>query len=132
MNDTANDHLRRERRRNKLGPDAACVVCGETDARVLESHHIAGRRNDHATMAVLCRNHHAAITDDLRTDGVPMTEPGSPFARLAAILGGLATLFRRLADTLAGWSEWLSRLDAAADDHLRALASSLPAPELLS
>lgn len=39
-----------------------CLICGEPDAIRLERHHIAGRKYADETV-VLCRNHHAKVTD---------------------------------------------------------------------
>src|SRR5947209_8413847 len=120
MNDTANDHLREARRAQRLGPDPACRICGTTDPRILEAHHIAGRRNAPLT-DILCRNHHTAITDDLRVMGVPMSDPSQSsvpeLTRLAALLGGLAAFLRMVADSLAGWAEYLHRLSALGGDQ---------------
>ena len=39
-----------------------CLICGETDPRCLEKHHIAGRRH-HEDTALVCRNCHRKLSD---------------------------------------------------------------------
>jgi hypothetical protein len=60
-----NESVRRtERTRNELsrvGP-VRCVLCGETDARCLEAHHIYGRANSEEKV-IVCRNCHRKLSD---------------------------------------------------------------------
>ena len=129
--DTARDAARERQTRRTLGPDAACVVCGEDDPSLLESHHVAGWRNDGGLEGPLCFNDHRRVTEMLRAGGVSMAHPKSPLDRLAALLGGLAELLLLVAGRLKGWSEWLHRLMAALDEAFpewRALMASIPAP----
>ena len=39
-----------------------CSICGETDPRCLEKHHIAGRKF-HQDTAIVCRNCHRKLSD---------------------------------------------------------------------
>jgi len=133
--DSANDVVRADRKRNRIPAGSVCVECGINDPTVLESHHIGGRRNDVLTV-ILCRNHHALITEDLRVAGVSMCEPRSPFDALIAVLAGIAEFLFHLAARLTAWSEWLARVT----DHLdlempgwRVVLGSLPSvDDLLS
>jgi hypothetical protein len=115
--DSIGNDVRKLRRGRRLGPGAACVVCGETDPvqlqrvkrSLLERHHLAGRANDPDLTVVVCRNHHARLSEAQRDSGVDLLEdPSRPQAqRTAALLRGLADLaelsaphLRRHADAL--------------------------------
>lgn len=117
--DTARDAARENAHARRLGDNPACTMCGETDENVLimESHHIAGRRNDPDLTVWLCRNDHARVTESLRSGGVPMTQPAHPLEWLVATLGGLAGLFLMLARRLKGWAQWLSLFMVTLDEE---------------
>ena len=67
--------IRKQRRLEKLGSNSPlCGTCGETDDRVLEWHHVAGRKHDPAT-AVVCRNCHRKVSDDQKDH--PAFDPGA-------------------------------------------------------
>jgi hypothetical protein len=92
-----NQELKKERRRQyaleRLGTNnPCCVICGETDWRCLERHHIAGRCFHEATV-ILCRNCHRKQSDDQKDH--PKAESASPnmFDRAGHFLLGLADLF---------------------------------------
>ena len=55
--------IRKQKRLEKLGSNnPVCTVCGETDWRCLELHHIAGK--DHGEeLAIVCRNCHRKLSD---------------------------------------------------------------------
>jgi hypothetical protein len=42
-----------------------CIICGESDPRCLEKHHLAGRRY-HEDTVLVCRNCHRKLSDDQR------------------------------------------------------------------
>lgn len=44
-----------------MAQDKKCELCGETDSRVIEKHHIFGRNNSPEIM-LLCKNCHYKIT----------------------------------------------------------------------
>jgi hypothetical protein len=100
--DPIGDDVRKLRRARRLGPDAACVVCGETNSEqlrrisrsLLEQHHLAGRANVSELTVVVCRNHHAQLSEAQRSSGVNLRggAPRGPGARAAALLRGLADL----------------------------------------
>ena len=56
---------RRHRIQQRLGPDARCVMCGETAGlmpvrrSILEQHHVAGEAHEPELTIVVCRNCHA-------------------------------------------------------------------------
>ena len=99
----SNQKLRREKRRQRglerLGTNAPrCAECGETDWRCLEVHHIAGRDFDNDATAILCRNCHRKLSDDLKDHQRPASSPPNQFDRVGHFLLGLADLLTRLAE----------------------------------
>lgn len=84
--------IRKQRRLEKLGSNApVCGTCGECDYRVLEKHHVAGRKHDPDTV-VICRNCHRKVSDDQKDH--PTVEPGSDpmLHTIGLFLLGLADL----------------------------------------
>jgi hypothetical protein len=107
------------------------VICGEDDPALLDSHHIAGWRNDGGAEGPLCFNCHRKVTERLRRAGVTMTEPNSPLDRLVAILGGVAELLFLIAGRFKGWAIWLSSLMTALDVECptwRTVMATIPPP----
>jgi hypothetical protein len=99
----SNQELRREKRRQRalerLGTNAPrCAECGETNWRCLEVHHIAGRDFDNDATAILCRNCHRKLSDDLKDHPEPASSPPGQFDRIGHFLLGLADLLTRLAE----------------------------------
>jgi hypothetical protein len=99
----SNRELRREKRRQhaleRLGTNTPrCTECGETDWTCLEVHHIAGRDFDSDATAILCRNCHRKLSDDLKDHSEPASSPPDQFDRIGHFLLGLAELFVRLAE----------------------------------
>lgn len=83
----------------------SCAGCGETDARCLELHHIAGQ-SQHDDLVPVCRNCHRKLSDAQydRTE----TDAAHPMMEVMRhYLMGLADLFRLLADRLVEFGEWL-------------------------
>lgn len=111
------DHRRAQRREGKhqrLGsPDPKCLNCGLLDVealmavsagrlprRLLEEHHLAGRRASSFTVT-LCRNCHAVLTDWQEDWDGRLRRPATEDERLAALLQGLADWLWALARSLA-------------------------------
>jgi hypothetical protein len=112
--------LRRETRRRKFGPDASCMLCGETDP--VAFHHVAGRNNDPVLEGPVCLNCHAKAHEALRDGGVTLerdTHPTVP-ERIEAVLRALATFFVLLGHVLWDWAErqaaFVQQLDEAVPD----------------
>ena len=85
---------RRQKRLEKLGTnDPHCGLCGESDDRVLELHHIAGRKHDDA-LAIICRNCHRVVTDDQKDH--PAFDPAADpmLASIGHFLLGLVDMLR--------------------------------------
>jgi len=53
---------RKQRRAEHFPPDAACIVCGESDLCCLERHHVAGVGFGD-DQVVVCRNCHRKLSD---------------------------------------------------------------------
>jgi hypothetical protein len=117
--DPVGDDARRARRERRLGPEAVCVVCGEESPElltrvrrsVLERHHVAGEANDPDLTVVVCRNHHALLTEAQRVSGIKLCRAADRVSleRLEAVLRGLADFFVMLAYALREWADELGR-----------------------
>ncbi len=109
--DPAANDRRRSARQRKLGPDAACSICGLTnlEALLLHRHHVGLEANDPATVSVVCLNHHALAQDRLRQVGLCEWEEvaGPPIERQVAAHKGRADFLRLLAETEDGEAERL-------------------------
>ena len=89
---------RRQSRLERLGTDTPyCGVCGVTDDRCLELHHVAGRKFDGDTV-ILCRNHHRMLSDDQVDYPDPIDEVPSLMEAVAHLLRGIADLLTLLAE----------------------------------
>src|SRR5437868_14772338 len=100
------DAARRKEREKKLGPNAVCFHCGETQWETLmpvrkslmEAHHIFGRANDAEFTEALCRNCHAILTEHLQQCGVSMKKPRTFLDLIAAILAAVGSLLTKLGE----------------------------------
>jgi hypothetical protein len=119
--------LRRERRRQgaieRLGTNnARCVFCGESDPRVLERHHIAGRAHADDTI-IVCRNHHRKLSDLQKDHPDKITEIPDALEVIAHFLLGLADFFEFLIGKLR---EFAKQLLARADENSLNVEPTLP------
>ncbi len=92
--------IRKQQRFEKLGcNDPICGACGEADYRVLEKHHVAGRKHDSDTV-VICRNCHRKVSDDQKDH--PGFQPGSDqlLHAIGMFLIGLADLLEMVIQKL--------------------------------
>ena len=107
MNPTAYEAERRKQRRlEKLGDNSRCVVCGETDWRVLEIHHVADYGCDPTTV-ILCANCHKKLTD-AQKDHPPHIDGADPLLEAAGrFMLGIAELFKLLIAKLMEFGEAL-------------------------
>lgn len=85
----------------RLGDDnPVCKLCGESDPRCLERHHLAGRQFGDA-MVIVCRNCHRKLSD-AQYDHPPQLDQSPPeeMERLGHFLVGLGDFFAQLATAL--------------------------------
>jgi hypothetical protein len=109
------DRLERHYRRVHTH-EPRCVVCGETDPRCLEKHHIAGRRYDPVT-ALVCRNCHRKLSDD-QLDHAPRGQEQPVEGKLAAIalfLLGLCDFLLLIVERLREFGDWLIKKSSGTD-----------------
>jgi hypothetical protein len=100
---------RRQAAYGRLGStDPACVVCGESDWRCLELHHVAGRAFDDLG-AILCRNCHRKQSDPSANARGPHDPP--VIERAGRLMLGLAAF---LAELVARLRSYGTELVAAA------------------
>ncbi len=92
---------RKQRRLEALGTNSPhCGTCDESDDRVLEAHHVAGRKNDPATV-IVCRNCHRKVTDD-QEDHPSFDKAADPMLQaIGHFLLGLADLLRLAIEKLS-------------------------------
>jgi hypothetical protein len=128
----AHDPISTERRRSnrarRLGPNAACALCGETNPdalslqrrSVLEVHHVAGRANDEELTVVVCLNHHGRLSAAQHDAGV-FRDPtaGSVLGRVINAIRSLATFAELLPD-------FLHRVASVLEQLVELLDASLP------
>ncbi len=107
--------VREARREQRLGRDAACVLCGLRDLEslcevrkgsplfavirkiLLEEHHVYGRAIDSDFKCTLCRNCHAQVSESQRCEKVPMKQQKNILDRAIARRKALACFFRDVA-----------------------------------
>ena len=95
---------RRERRLEKLGTDNPhCAVCGNGDDRVLELHHIAGRKHDDL-LVIVCGNCHQVLSDDQRDHPAAMQGADPFLVTVAYFLRGLADMLLLIVERLVDFS----------------------------
>lgn len=91
---------RKQSRFEKLGTDnPVCGMCGETDWRVMELHHVADHKRDKATV-LLCRNCHRKVSDDQKDH--PRFSPSNDTMLdcIGHFLLGLADMLRLIVEKL--------------------------------
>ena len=102
-----NYERRKQRALERLGSnDPRCFLCGESDWRCLEAHHIAGHAHDEATVPV-CRNCHRKLSDCQKDHPVETVGGDSELEAIGRFLLGVADLFRLLVDKLSEWGGYL-------------------------
>jgi hypothetical protein len=106
--------IRKQRRLEKLGSNnPICGTCGECDYRVLERHHVAGRKH-HSDTVVICRNCHRKVSDDQKDH--PGCEPDTDqlLHAIGLFLIGLADLLELVLQKLTEFG--LALIDRAASE----------------
>lgn len=83
---------RKQHRLEKLGSNnPLCGMCGESDDRTLELHHVAGRKHDEM-VAILCRNCHRKMSDDQKDHPAATGQADPSLASIGKFLLGLADM----------------------------------------
>ncbi|MBB3956261.1 hypothetical protein [Novosphingobium sediminicola] len=105
------DPYKRERRKqarlDKLGTnDPHCGMCGESDWRTIEQHHVADHGRDE-TVVLLCRNCHRKVSDDQKDHPAPFASSEPMLETIGHFLLGLADMLRTLAPRLYEFGRWL-------------------------
>jgi hypothetical protein len=102
-----NKETRKQNRLEKLGTnEPRCKVCGESDWRCLEKHHIAGKDYDDDT-ATICRNCHRKLSDDQKDHPQKLEKKPDTLESIGHLLLGIADLFALLVDKLRECGEFL-------------------------
>ena len=99
---------RLEQHYRRLGThEPRCVICGESDPRCLEKHHIAGRRY-HTDTVIICRNDHCKISDD-QLDHAPRGRepPKDKLTVIGLFLLGLCALLLLIVQRMREFGDWL-------------------------
>jgi hypothetical protein len=101
MNDfEKNQERRKQKALERLGTNnPVCVLCGESDWRCQELHHIAGKQFN-AALAIVCRNCHRKLSDMQKDHPQQSSAPPDPVERIGHFLLGLADLLALLVDRL--------------------------------
>jgi len=110
--------IRRQRREERFGEQACCVLCGETDLRVLmrvkrtwlEKHHVLGRAHDRSLYVNVCRNCHAKLSADVLDAGADMRPQPTLLQRLSMMLRALGSFFETLGQACCRWADEILRL----------------------
>ena len=98
---------RRERRKRlRLPPNAACVLCGQQDLAtlvpgkpgLLEEHHVVGWQYDPDLTVPLCRNCHAIESLKQQDAGIRLRPAPGFLERLLEVLRSLAVFFHTLSE----------------------------------
>src|SRR6266542_5037088 len=107
---------RKEQRKQRLGDNAKCTLCPETNPAalimknrtLLEKHHVLARQNDSELIIVLCRNCHAKLTESQLDAGVLSTRDNRSILEVIAdCLYALAVFLQDIIDTLLYCSQQL-------------------------
>jgi hypothetical protein len=122
MNDLEkNQERRKQKALERLGTNnPVCVLCGESDWRCQELHHIASKQFD-AALAIVCRNCHRKLSDMQRDHPQQSSTPPDPLECIGHVLLGLADLFAILVEKLREFGKDL--ISRAAQNTATAMVS---------
>jgi hypothetical protein len=116
---------RMHRRRQKLGPDATCLCCGEADLTMLtkgnrsllERHHPLGQAHTPEFTVVVCRNCHARLSAHQLDEGVPLDGQRTVLERAVAMLQALIAFLKDVAEFFLALVLKVVRCIAGLDAH---------------
>ncbi len=102
-----NKEKRKQDRLEKLGTQTpVCCLCGETDDRCLEAHHIAGRKFAPET-SIVCRNCHRKLSDAQRDHPKGIGQSPSLMETIGHFLLGLGDMLALAAIKLKEFGAYL-------------------------
>jgi len=119
---------RKQRTLHKLGSNhPVCVLCGESDWRCLEAHHVGQEAYDHLTV-ILCRNCHRKASD-AQWDHPGRIDDQTPslLECIGHVLLGLADFFALLVGRLREFG--LALIERAKAEFAAQAGSTAPARE---
>ncbi len=98
---------RKQNRLERLGSNRpVCVICGESDWRTLEQHHIAGKAYDNG-LVTICSSCHDKLSDDQKDHPKQIGKPPANPEIIGHFLLGLADLFALLVEKLREFGNYL-------------------------
>jgi hypothetical protein len=114
---------RKAQRERRLGPAAACALCGVTtpealmrvNRTLLERHHPGCKEHEPDLTIPVCRNCHAGLTARQHAAGVVFQTQQTLPERLAAMLQALGVFFIDLGNTLIAWAAMMIGFVAGLD-----------------
>lgn len=113
-NSTLDNERRKQARLEKLGcNEPKCCICGNTDWRVLELHHVAAVGRD-GFVIIVCANHHRILTDDQKDHPAFDPNTDSFLDQVGHFLLGLADTLKRIVEKLYEFGYALVERAAAA------------------
>jgi hypothetical protein len=96
----------RQAKRRLSSEHPTCCLCGHSDWRALQLHHVASRACDEMTV-IVCANCHAALSDAQHDHPPNGQDPPSPFEHAGRWLVNLADFLRYLASKLQELGQFL-------------------------
>ena len=118
------DAVRRTKQKRRVGEHAVCVLCRRaepealkrvalselngTTRRLVEQHHVVGKRNDATLTVPICLSCHAVATEQLRSVAASMQQPRTLLEKLIAILKALGVFFKQLGESCLKWAAELA------------------------
>ncbi len=119
----AKNMARAAQRERRLGPDAACIICGVKTPEaltlvkktMLEAHHVAGQAHDDVLTVPLCLNCHRVVTEGQMRAGVAFAPQETLPERLLQWLRSIADFLRNLSASVERFAAWLCAFIAGLD-----------------
>ena len=127
--DPLRNEVRKARRSRRVGIDAACVLCGESNPdvlirvgrSVLEQHHVLGAAHAPSVTVPLCRNCHAIETERMRDAGISLERDHG-----RAVVEVIEIVLRAQALYLRSHAEASERFAAHLREHVEMLDRGYP------
>ena len=102
-----NNVVHKQRRLKKLGTShPCCAMCGDSDWRCIEQHHVAGRKRDAMTV-LLCANDHLRMTDEQQDHPFTDEDADPVLVQISNFLRGLAEMLRLITERLIAFADEL-------------------------